>query len=365
MLLRFTLTALVLLGGCAPRYLAYGELDEDALRELVEATVRVRGLHPKGPVRFGLKSREELAQRSEGREPPALAAHPRSRMLHGLGIIDGAASLPEARAAFVRSGLGFGFYSHRDERVWIVDSGVRSDLLELVYAFRRRDPMAGGLVHEITHVLQDQHFDLERFRGQAPSTDVRMARVALVEGDANLTRLYYDDFLAPSADAALFELLVGGEGARSASGYLERMARFHYAAGQRFVAALHADGGFARVNAAFEAPPRSSLEVLHPDLYAARVSLEAVEPPQPEGELVDTLGAIHLGMFLDGLASAEETGELVRGWRGDRAILSRAQVAWRVAFADPALAARFAKAAATRCPNPAVEGRVVTIGCRP
>ncbi|HET9212932.1 MAG TPA: hypothetical protein VFR03_21175, partial [Thermoanaerobaculia bacterium] len=45
------------------------------------------------------------------------------------------------------------------------------------------------LVHELTHALQDQHFNLHRFEERDPLSDGGTAKKALVEGDATLTMI--------------------------------------------------------------------------------------------------------------------------------------------------------------------------------
>src|ERR1700688_3627145 len=47
----------------------------------------------------------------------------------------------------------------------------------------------GLLVHELTHAIQDQHFDLDRLSDSDPLSDGGVARLALVEGDATLVMM--------------------------------------------------------------------------------------------------------------------------------------------------------------------------------
>ncbi|MBV8203089.1 MAG: hypothetical protein JOZ15_20940, partial [Acidobacteria bacterium] len=51
----------------------------------------------------------------------------------------------------------------------------------------------GLLVHELTHAIQDQHFDLDRLSDPDPLSDGGVARLALVEGDATLVMV--DDLM--------------------------------------------------------------------------------------------------------------------------------------------------------------------------
>ncbi len=47
----------------------------------------------------------------------------------------------------------------------------------------------GVLIHEMVHVLQDQHFGLKKLHDPFISGDEELARAALIEGDATLTMI--------------------------------------------------------------------------------------------------------------------------------------------------------------------------------
>jgi hypothetical protein len=189
------------------------------------------------------------------------------------------------------------------------------------------------LAHELTHALQDQHYDLnalgygEQARDELDSE--RMSGiVSLVEGDASLLQSMYMRTFSPLDWARL-----GWEYAQLDMGTLESAPEaltagltFPYQEGQRFVASLYQSGGWAAVNDAFAHPPQSTEQILHPQRYQAgdRPRLVALPP------LTDTLGAGWqlvdediMGEFYTRLHLAPQIGSLVaaeaaEGWGGDR-----------------------------------------------
>ena len=69
------------------------------------------------------------------------------------------------------------------------------------------------MAHELTHALQDQHFDLRRFEHWPKGdSDAELAAHALIEGDATLAMVLY---VASNPDArAYFSEIDGGNGCR-------------------------------------------------------------------------------------------------------------------------------------------------------
>jgi hypothetical protein len=123
------------------------------------------------------------------------------------------------------------------------------------------------LVHELEHALADQRLgvpDIDRLQEQ--DADAASAALALVEGDAQIsTEAYAGRALRPgdlldAAEASLPEL-------PRTPHFLARSLLFSYAEGARFACALHAEGGWEAVNAAYEDPPVSTDEILFPARY--------------------------------------------------------------------------------------------------
>jgi hypothetical protein len=149
-------------------------------------------------------------------------------------------------------------------------------------------PPADLLVHELTHALQDQHFDLERLYKPAMSSDEALAKRGLIEGDAVLAQLRYQlwkDGREPTSEIGEYVNLAS---ARQASEQtliqsslpliFSASPAFSYTFGPVYVAKLlHVEQGawsYREVNALLAAEgPRSTQEVLR-----AGGEVDAIEP---------------------------------------------------------------------------------------
>ncbi len=235
------------------------------------------------------------------------------------------------------------------------------------------------VAHEATHALQDQHFDLETWMGEVPSTDDgALARSAVVEGEAMAVMLAY--MLVPTG-MTLDEMpdlgtLLQGPGGDTSSGFpsfqqapesLQRLLLFPYVEGARFVMAAFRAGGWEAVDRLYADPPASTEQILHPEKY--RETRDApVALGRPEGGAgVTYLTSGSLGEFGTRLVLAAALGDSLaeapaRGWDGDRYALYRLEdggrrFAWTLAWDTPRDAEEFARAyaqaIARRFPGPA------------
>ncbi|QDU83943.1 hypothetical protein Pla163_10440 [Planctomycetes bacterium Pla163] len=198
------------------------------------------------------------------------------------------------------------------------------------------------LAHEVQHALQDRAVGLTDFCGRAlPSHDARLARGALMEGDAVATAM---DWMLSLGGSSLAEFPPGLEkrvtdqielsttlssidtGALADPAFLA----FSYGTGAGLVHDLVLAGGWERVDAAFADPPASTEQVLHRTKYLDErdwpTAIDLELPPVLElaGWSVlasDTLGELTLRELF---ASALDDETVVRasfGWDGDRYLL--------------------------------------------
>src|SRR6266851_4218097 len=129
------------------------------------------------------------------------------------------------------------------------------------------------MAHELTHALQDQHFNLRRFEHWPKGdSDAELAAHALIEGDATLAMALY---VANNPLVALaFLKSLGAAGMASAE--LDKAPRalresllFPYQDGEKWVSALYKRGGWNEVSQAFTTLPQSTEQILHPEKYFA------------------------------------------------------------------------------------------------
>jgi hypothetical protein len=139
------------------------------------------------------------------------------------------------------------------------------------------------LAHELTHALDDQHFDLSRLDtlNAACQDDQADAYTALAEGDAMEGALQWarDNMSVGDITELAAEAAAAPQPPASTPPFLLDLLQFPYAQGQSFVEALLNRGGEGAVDDAFTDPPASTEQILHPDRYPTDPPV-AVEVPR-------------------------------------------------------------------------------------
>jgi hypothetical protein len=187
--------------------------------------------------------------------------------------------------------------------------------------------------HEYTHALQDQHFGLDRFFSDELNADQAIAAQSLLEGDATLVMSAYqysevtDSELEYMAYRASF---VEREVIDAASPSLGVLTFFPYLQGSYFVYTLWIEGGFDwdKVDAAYNDPPLSSEQVMHPEKYLVdapqTITMPDLGPTLGENwHKVDqnVLGEIGLLVWLLDHLEWTSAAEGAAGWDGDAYVL--------------------------------------------
>ena len=210
--------------------------------------------------------------------------------------------------------------------------------LVVVSEREERDPLSWlTFAHEYTHALQDSEFDLSELHSRAASFDSSKALSALVEGDARLAEYLFYESLPPDQQTLLAASLqrkirtfsTSREVALAPPIITETFA-WEHGAGPPFVLRLYLKGGFEAVNEAFDNPPRSTEQVLHPEKYLAGESPHVVELPDLASALgdgwqlrdSDVLGEMLTGVYLGTFLPKEEKADpAAKGWGGDLYVL--------------------------------------------
>ncbi len=214
--------------------------------------------------------------------------------------------------------------------------------------------------HELTHGLQDQHFDLQKFMAPKPplDDDQTVARQFLVEGDATFSMFLFLAAEATKSDAgkSLMLSVLKGQIDQFASMDLaaygqmmkDQAAAFKdmdpelkksmeamdqlppviigplldaYMKGARVVLTGYDKGGWKMVDALYKAPPESSEQVLHPEtkLFPTRDHPTKVTLPKLDGEelTANVMGEILWQIYFS-LWVPDKAKEASEGWGGDR-----------------------------------------------
>ena len=196
------------------------------------------------------------------------------------------------------------------------------------------------LAHELTHVLQDQHFNLVELDDGSSTADEEFAVTAIEEGDAVLTENDYAASLpvreqqeATAEENAPVAAAAGGTGARTGTApigptgptgnedFLGISSEVPYVLGPDFVLLLYNMGGIGMTNRAFEHPPRSELDIVNPSAYLLHQATRVLPPPAlGRGERrigsPDSFGAFETYMTLAGDMDATTALAAADGWGG-------------------------------------------------
>ncbi len=273
-------------------------------------------------------------------------------LLRGLGLWSTDRSLEEVYLSALESQV-LGFYRDTDEKLYIVSRSGGFGPLERYTAS-----------HELTHALQDQHFDLGSLGlDRKDQGDRALAVRALVEGDASLVSTIWAQANLTLQDLLQVAAMASDPAAQAVLDGLPAIMReqllFPYVDGLAFVTRLQQGGGWDAVNGAYGDLPASTEQILHPDKYlAGEKPIDVALPDGLAGRLgpgwskaaEDTLGELQLRVWLQAPGSTVDPKVSASDWGGDRVGLYRGpDGAWAIVLAtawDTAEASdRFAGAA--------------------
>ena len=187
------------------------------------------------------------------------------------------------------------------------------------------------MAHELTHALQDQHFNLKRFeKWPKGDSDAELAAHALIEGDATLAMTIYmskNPLVALAFIRSLGAQEVASEQFKQAPRALRESLLFPYEEGSAWATQLYKRGGWEMVSQAFTKLPQSSEQILHADKYFAYEAPEKLTLPDLKTSLgpswkridYDVNGEWGLYLVLDEfLNNQSESKQASAGWAGDR-----------------------------------------------
>lgn len=199
-------------------------------------------------------------------------------------------------------------------------------------------------VHELTHALQDQYFDLKHLVDPENATnDEQLARSALVEGDATAVMIDYSRSLfgqgsiatEPSVGPLMAQNILGAmftPALQEAPSSIRSLVLFPYVSGLNFAHALLKRNRYKEIDRAFSELPRTTEEILHPEKYGAQKDYEipplpTLEPDAPPNERIadDTLGEFTISALLSTYLPPQVASSAAAGWAGDRVAVFQIQ----------------------------------------
>jgi hypothetical protein len=295
-----------------------------AADEVLEQMSEITGLKLLTPLKKTLRSREEIRayvvrQMNEDKNPAERYAGQRSA--EAFGLIPKGFDLDSFMVDLLTEQIA-GLYDPKAHEFYIADWIPLAD---------QRMVMA----HELTHALEDQHFQIEDWvRAARPNDDAELAREAVLEGSAMAAMV---DFLLQGSGRSLQDLpdfdpsiLVGDLAdsveLKKAPQFIKDALIFPYFGGLRFSAAVLKPSGWSSLPGVFTKPPVSTQQILHPALYRGGKIPAKIELPSLETMLgtgwnkleENTLGEFGWEEVLKQFLGEERAKPLSEAWDGDR-----------------------------------------------
>ena len=282
-------------------------------RRLLKDVASIRRLPPKAGFACRVETRQQVEnfiRASAAERLPQSRLPYEEELLRLLGVIPRDYAYFEGMVALYTSQLG-GYYDPKTKTIVMAD--WMPEALQRTIA-----------IHELTHLLQDQSFNLQKLVGtEIVETDQALAHAAIVEGDASV--LTYDAEFKSKGGASVAGLsrlpslsLVPSEekGVEGKQPYvpdaLMALILFPYEEGGAFAHSLLKKGGYKEIDRALKIPPETTREVLHPEVYHQRVSGKGMiqsELPEPPSDSLyeDTLGEFFVGAMLSSTIKNSKT----------------------------------------------------------
>ncbi len=297
---------------------------------LEQITQTLRGLTAKEPVEHRFPTRQQTIdylKASYDREfPPEKFAQLKSFYV-ALGLLPADIDLQSVYLGLLGSQVA-GYYDPDTKTMNVLEPDEASQGQPLSFT----DQIT--YVHEFTHALQDQYFDLNTLLSAQveDNPDQALAVTSLVEGDATASMTLYMQAVEAKNPFAVLGMLIDGVQAGNLTlpagvpPILTDELLFPYTEGLDFILALNKSGGWPTINAAFKNPPTTSEQILHPDKYLTGEGAQTVTLPDESAALGDgwtnewdsSVGEYYLRQMLAVQLSQKDASAAAAGWGGDQ-----------------------------------------------
>jgi hypothetical protein len=287
---------------------------------VLKETSELRELAVLKAVKSGAQSRADIERmiiRNLDTDTTPAEMHAAEMVLKGFGLAPQAFEYRPFLIKLLKEQVA-GYYDPKAQQFYL------ADWIEL-------DGQKPVMAHELTHALQDQHFNLKRFdKWPKGDSDAELAAHALIEGDATLAMTLY---MAKNPMVALaFIRSLGAQGIATeqynqAPRALRESLLFPYEEGLAWSTQVYKRGGWDAVSKAFTKLPQSSEQILHADKYFSYEAPQKVTLPEFKSILGPTWKRIDydvngewgcyliLDEYLNKAAVSKKASE---GWGGDR-----------------------------------------------
>jgi hypothetical protein len=302
--------------------------------EMVQNAARLRGLEPKAPISKGVKNRAEIAQYLEEhiqKEYDQEQLRLEGKMLQKLGLIPPAVDYKDLMLKLLTEQLA-GFYDPDKKALYIA-------------SWLPLDEQKPAMIHELTHALQDQYFDIRGILNadrKLNNNDLSLSHEALMEGDGMAVMIEYllgplKRHFADLPDLAVVMRLqmtamqTPSPVMKSAPSFIQETLLFPYGYGSSFLQQVWKQNpSWQAINKIYSDLPASTEQIMHPEKYYA--NRDAPKPVNAEALAANlgsswkiayknVLGEFSLGLLLSLHLTDEHARRAATGWGGDQVLL--------------------------------------------
>jgi hypothetical protein len=288
----------------------------DEVNKLEQFVAQTRGLTFKQPVKATVLDEQSFKDRiGSDIDKQKNAIQAEGTYLKTLGIIPADTDyFSEYRTLYVDNVIGE--YSVQTKELLVKGTEVN-------------DHVRTVLVHELTHAIDDQNFNLDRdAQYKDAKNEIRFGFTVLVEGDAVHVANQFVKTLPQAEQQAELQGQPGGPvpglGANSASDPIAQSLAAPYPLGDALVTDILNNGGLPELNKDFNDPPTTSEQAMHPEKYRVREpALDVALPPTDNngpGTDLGMVGEFTTGQMLTGPVDHDTALTAAAGWGGDHGV---------------------------------------------
>jgi hypothetical protein len=321
----------------------------DDIPKLESTASKLRELKFKNKVKVGIKNKKELKQKmleSYEKDKGDKEYIKIQKSLVKFGLIPNNTDLSKLMLDIYTEQIG-GFYDPEEKELFVIKPDEdeklppEAEIMERIYGPSAYYKMT--TVHELTHALQDQNFDLTTLpMNSMDNDDVATAVQSLVEGEATYVMYDYlmhlqgmDLSLIPMPDNNGKEFSIEDDNSilNQSPAYIRESLMFPYDKGLRFVHNIKSEKGWGFMDKMYkELLPESTEQIIHPEKYLSEpkdypITIELPDLsklfPQEQYEklLQNVSGELTIDILIKEYLHTIKNEEIGAGWGGDKYII--------------------------------------------
>ncbi|MFH1226589.1 MAG: hypothetical protein V1701_01645 [Planctomycetota bacterium] len=315
------------------------ELSPENLRNLQFIVSRLRDLEFKNSVAVDNKTRDTLKIKMledfEKSSNPAETAKIKKTLVK-FGLVPPDINLDKFMADLYTEQIA-GYYDAEAKELYTISPGS-ADKVEPQKEIFGVPWERLTVIHEMTHALQDQHFDLLSLpMDSLENDDLATAVKSLIEGEATFVMYDYlfrqgglNMILLPDMSKSSEEAPPGANESimEQAPPYIKEGLTFPYVKGVEFIKFIKGREGWAGIDKIYSDLPSSTEQILHPQKYILEdrdypvaVKLPELKEDLPSNkwqvQLRNVMGEFNVEIILRQFLPTLRTEKIAEGWGGD------------------------------------------------